>query len=246
VENPRGPPRKRRSHPGPALLRLPQVKKPTRAQKPAAFGGNKSSKTKKPKRDPKSTSGKTSFARKSPTRIPVRGDAKSEARRPDKRGKKAAPTSPRRSGVRARVVESAPVSSTSRDLEELRALALDAMNAALDKKALMPVLIDVSGMASYTDFIGIVSGRSDRQVDAIADGITALMKGRGRMPLGQEGTGSGRWTLLDFGSIVVHVFYHPVREFYDLESLWIDAPRVKMDVPPEAMLTQPDALYGAL
>ncbi len=132
------------------------------------------------------------------------------------------------------------------DIDQLRALALDLMNGALDKKALMPVLIDVSGMASYTDFIGIVSGRSDRQVDAIADHIVALMKARGRHVIGQEGGGGGRWTLLDFGSIVIHVFYHPVREFYDLESLWIDAPRVKLHVPPEAMITQPDALYGAL
>ena len=45
---------------------------------------------------------------------------------------------------------------------------------------------------------------------------------------------------------MIHVFYHPVREFYDLESLWIEAPRVKLDVPPEAALPQPDALYGAL
>jgi ribosome-associated protein len=133
-----------------------------------------------------------------------------------------------------------------RVLDATRGLALDAMGAALDKKALMPVLIDVSAMASYTDFIGIVSGRSDRQVDAIADGIIQLMKARGRYVLGHEGSGSGRWTLLDFGEIVIHVFYHPVREFYDLESLWIDAPRVKMDIPPEAMLSQPDALYESL
>jgi ribosome-associated protein len=145
------------------------------------------------------------------------------------------------------VAARAPIAANnSPDIEELRALALELMNGALDKKALMPVLIDVSGMASYTDFIGIVSGRSDRQVDAIADHIVALMKARGRYVIGQEGSGNGRWTLLDFGSIVVHVFYHPVREFYDLESLWIDAPRVKLAVPPEAMITQPDALYGAL
>ena len=121
-----------------------------------------------------------------------------------------------------------------------------AIDAALDKKALLPVLIDVSSLASYTDFIGIVSGRSDRHVDAIAEGVLAAMKARGRSLLGQEGTGSGRWTLLDFGDVVIHVFYHPVREFYDLESLWIEAPRVKLEVPPEATLQQPDALYGAL
>jgi ribosome-associated protein len=127
---------------------------------------------------------------------------------------------------------------------ESEATARAAIEAALDKKALMPVLIDVSSMASYTDFIAIVSGRSDRQVDAIADGVTAAMKARGRYLLGQEGSGSGRWTLLDFGDVVIHVFYHPVREFYDLESLWVDAPRIPLKIPPEAILTQPDALYG--
>jgi ribosome-associated protein len=123
---------------------------------------------------------------------------------------------------------------------------MGALDAALEKKALMPVLIDVSAMASYTDFIGIVSGRSDRQVEAIADGVSQYMKLKGRRVIGHEGSGNGRWTLLDYGEIVIHVFYHPVREFYDLESLWIDAPRVKIAVPPDAILTQPDALYGAL
>ena len=132
------------------------------------------------------------------------------------------------------------------ELADTRALAIVAMEAALDKRALEPVLIDVSAIGSYTDFIGIVSGRSDRQVDAIAEGVSQALKARGLYPLGQEGSGSGRWTLLDFGAFVIHVFYHPVREFYDLESLWIEAPRVKLDVPPEAILQQPDALYGAL
>jgi ribosome-associated protein len=154
----------------------------------------------------------------------------------------------RRSQVKPRAaVEAAPrAARPAAELAQTRALAVAAMEAALDKRALEPVLIDVSSMGSYTDFIGIVSGRSDRQVDAIADGVCQVLKARGLYPLGQEGTGSGRWTLLDFGAFVIHIFYHPVREFYDLESLWIEAPRVKLDVPPEATLQQPDALYGAL
>ena len=148
-------------------------------------------------------------------------------------------------GLRARAATE-PSRPPRDDVAQTRSLAVAAMEAALDKKALSPVLIDVSGLASYTDFIGVVSGRSDRQVDAIADSICQAMKARGRYILGQEGTGSGRWTLLDFGSFVIHVFYHPVREFYDLESLWIEAPRVKLDVPPDATLAQADALYGAL
>ncbi len=66
------------------------------------------------------------------------------------------------------------------------------------------------------------------------------------MALGQEGTGNGRWTLLDFGSVVIHVFYHPVREFYDLESLWIEAPRVPLEVPADSTISEPESYYGAL
>ena len=163
------------------------------------------------------------------TRIPVRGARKSQVK------------------ARAPIGSAAPRTERKQaELAETRTLAIAAMEAALDKRALEPVLIDVSGIGSYTDFIGIVSGRSDRQVDAIAEGISQALKARGLRPLGQEGGGSGRWTLLDFGAFVIHIFYHPVREFYDLESLWIEAPRVKLDVPPEATLQQPDALYGAL
>jgi len=162
-----------------------------------------------------------------PERIPVRG-----ARKTKVKARPAAEAQPRARGAA--------------DLGETRELAIAAMEAALDKRALVPILIDVSAMGSYTDFIGVVSGRSDRQVDAIAEGISLAMKARGVYPLGREGSGTGRWTLLDFGAFVIHVFYHPVREFYDLESLWIEAPRVKLDVPPEANLGQADALYGAL
>jgi ribosome-associated protein len=167
-------------------------------------------------------------------------------------GSNASARIPVRGAKRSQVKSRAPVGAepragrTEAELAETRASAIAAMEAALDKRALEPVLIDVSGIGSYTDFIGIVSGRSDRQVDAIAEGVSQAMKARGLYPLGQEGSGSGRWTLLDFGAFVIHVFYHPVREFYDLESLWIEAPRVKLDVPPEATLQQPDALYGAL
>jgi ribosome-associated protein len=166
----------------------------------------------------------------------------------------AAPATPRipvRGARKTKVTARPPVEASSpprgvADVAETRALAIAAMEAALDKRALGPILIDVSAMGSYTDFIGVLSGRSDRQVDAIAEAVSLAMKARGLYPIGREGSGGGRWTLLDFGAFVIHVFYHPVREFYDLESLWIEAPRVKLNVPPEATLGQPDALYGAL
>jgi ribosome-associated protein len=172
--------------------------------------------------------GRQAAGRKAPSdRIPVAGARRSKAK---SRGP----------------AETAQPARNRADLAETRALAIAAMAAALDKRGLEPVLIDVSAMGSYTDFIGVVSGRSDRQVDAIAENVSATMKAGGRPPLGREGTGTGRWTLLDFGAFVIHVFYHPVREFYDLESLWIEAPRVKLDVPPEAILAHPDALYSAV
>ena len=134
----------------------------------------------------------------------------------------------------------------ARDVAEARTLAVAAIEAALGKKALQPVLLDVSALASYTDFIAIVSGRSDRQVDAIAEAVHTAMREHGRRLVGQEGKSAGRWTLLDYGDVVLHVFYHPVREFYDLESLWVDAPRLPLKIPPESVMAQPDALYGNL
>lgn len=141
-----------------------------------------------------------------------------------------------------------PVASARDDARRDDALeaARVALDAALGKKALMPVLLDVSSRASYTDFILVVSGRSDRQVEAIAEGVAEAMKRRGSPVLGREGAGSGRWTLLDFGDVIVHVFYHPVREIYDIEGLWIDAARIDIDVPDEARIYQPDALYTTL
>lgn len=124
-----------------------------------------------------------------------------------------------------------------------RETAMRAVAAALDKKGLEPVLLDVRELASYCDYILIVSGRSDRQVQAIADGVVeALAHEVKARPIGKEGVGKGQWTLVDFGDLIVHVFYHPMREHYDLESLWNDAPRVPLQVPPEARV-QPGEYY---
>lgn len=120
--------------------------------------------------------------------------------------------------------------------------ARSALESALDKKALEPVLLDVRSLCSYTEYILMVSGRSDRQVDAIADAVTQVLKEQGRRPIGVEGVTSGQWALLDFGDLVVHVFLHPVRLHYDLESLWHEAPRVAIEVPAEARAT-PDDVY---
>jgi ribosome-associated protein len=164
-----------------------------------------------------------------------RKPARREAPRAKLRGKVTEP----RAKVARRRSEPAPVLPAPRRADvrgrhDSLATAKAAIAAALEKKAVEPVLIDVCGRASYADFIGVVSGRSDRQVDAIADGVCAAMAERGRRPLGREGARNGRWVLIDFGDVVVHVFYHPLREVFDIESLWIDAPRVKLQIPAEA------------
>jgi ribosome-associated protein len=112
--------------------------------------------------------------------------------------------------------------------------ALFAIDAALDKKALEPVLLEVTSQASYTDYILILSGNSDRHVQTIADSVVEAFARHRRQPIGSEGQREGQWALIDFGDLVVHVFYHPLRDFYDLEGLWCDAPRVELEIPVEA------------
>ena len=119
------------------------------------------------------------------------------------------------------------------ELTASRDLALEAVAAAFTKNAYQPVLLDVTELSSYADFILILSGRSVRQVEAVAEAIQQELKQRGHDPLGVEGERGGQWTLLDYNDVVIHVFHHPIREHYDLEGFWSDAPWVELEVPPE-------------
>jgi ribosome-associated protein len=92
------------------------------------------------------------------------------------------------------------------------------MKAAAGKKAFDLVLLEMKGVASFTDYFLICSGKSDRQVQAIASHIEEKLGKQGLHPLGIEGQREGRWVLLDYGDVVIHIFYHPIREFYDLET----------------------------
>ncbi len=100
---------------------------------------------------------------------------------------------------------------------------------ALDKKAEDLIILDVQEHSAFTSYFIICSGTSDRQVQAIASNIEISCKHRGLSPLGIEGYREGKWILLDYDDVVVHIFYKPVREFYDLERLWADAPRISID-----------------
>lgn len=105
------------------------------------------------------------------------------------------------------------------------------LTAVLAKKARNPVVLDLRGLTSIADAFIICSGRSNRQVMAIAEHVQAALKKQGIRPLSVEGNKEGHWTILDYGDVVIHIFFESVREFYDLEGLWIDARRV--GIPPE-------------
>jgi len=98
-----------------------------------------------------------------------------------------------------------------------------------ERKAIDPVLFNVSKLTTVTDYFLIASGNSSRQVQAITRHLQKRMREEGFRPLGVEGEREGHWVLMDYGDVVVQLFYKPVREFYDLESLWIEAPRVNLD-----------------
>lgn len=107
---------------------------------------------------------------------------------------------------------------------------------ALDKKACDLEILEVGALTSVADYFLLCSGRSDTQVQTIASHIRDNLAVR---PLAVEGMSRGQWILLDYGDVVVHVFYPPVRRFYDLEGLWIKAPRIDL---PEPYLSQARSL----
>jgi len=112
-------------------------------------------------------------------------------------------------------------------------MALVAAEAASEKKAEDIVVIDVADLLVVTDYFIICTGRSDRQVRTIADEVEEMLRERaGIKSIGREGDEDGRWVLLDFVDIVLHVFQPEDREFYRLEKLWSDAPRLEL---PESL-----------
>ena len=98
-----------------------------------------------------------------------------------------------------------------------------------ERKALNPIMFEVGELASITDYFLIASGNSSRQVQAITRHLIKRMREAGFKPYGTEGEQEGHWVLIDYGDIVIHIFYQPTREFYDLEGLWLEAPRIDLD-----------------
>lgn len=100
--------------------------------------------------------------------------------------------------------------------------------AARDRKAFAVAGLDVRNLTSYADVFVFATGTSDRHTRAVADAILEAMAKRGRKPIGVEGYDEGRWVLIDFGDVIAHVFQAEVREHYDLERLWSDAPALEL------------------
>src|SRR6478609_5666750 len=132
-------------------------------------------------------------------------------------------TAPRSDGLPARDT-AAPKS----DLAPLD-IARRVVELAEDKKAADIVLLELGELTTVADAFVICSGGSERQIAAIADGIVEALRDEGVKPIGREGTAESHWVLLDYGSVIVHVFTPPERDYYQLERHW-SAARVVLQV----------------
>jgi len=110
--------------------------------------------------------------------------------------------------------------------EDLLALAAGTLTA---HKAVNPVILDVRRMCAFADFFLIASGTSRRHVQALAEHLEADLAAAGVTPLGREGVEEGHWILLDYTDVIIHLFLPSLREFYDLEGLWAEAPRMSAE-----------------
>jgi len=116
------------------------------------------------------------------------------------------------------------LSDTEESFQSVKVLC----EAAHDAKAEDLVVLDVSKMSGFCDYFIIMSGRSTRHVQGLASALDKQMSRKRLKMETTEGLADGQWVLLDFGDVVVHIFYKETREFYDLEGLWHDAPRIEL------------------
>jgi ribosome-associated protein len=129
------------------------------------------------------------------------------------------PRAPRSDGMPSRASKTAVAASERPPLD----IARRVVELAEDKKAADIVLLDLTGLTTLADAFVICSGGSERQLDAIADGIVEGLRAEKVRPIGREGMAVSHWVLLDFGDVVVHIFTPPEREYYSLEKHWSEA-----------------------
>ena len=128
------------------------------------------------------------------------------------------------------------VSAGSIDLSEFDDRIRRAINAAADKKAIDLTVLDLRGVATFTDFFVISTGANKRQMQAISDEVVDQLKRNGTPAARVEGYQNAEWVLIDYGDFVVHIFDDKARRFYDLEYLWREAKR--LDIAPEILDSQ--------
>lgn len=119
------------------------------------------------------------------------------------------------------------------------------VEAALDRKAERPIVLDMRSLTFYADTFIVLTGRSDRQVRAIAEGVLEALHAHGEAPLGVEGMDDGVWVLIDCNDAIVHVFDPEARVKFDLERLWQDAPRLDLEIEGVDPNPEPEKRSGA-
>ena len=141
-------------------------------------------------------------------------------------GDTAASSAPRAAGLprRATAEKSGTTGKTSTATERPPLeLARRIVELAEDKKAADIILLDLAGLTTMADYFIVCSGGSERQLEAIASGIIGSLRDEKTKPIGREGTAASHWVLVDFGSVVVHIFTPPERDYYGLEKHWSEA-----------------------
>ena len=130
------------------------------------------------------------------------------------------PASQRSDGLPQRETPAPPAERPPLDI------ARRVVELAEDKKAAEILLLDLTGLTTIADYFVICSGGSERQLDAVADGIVEELRKEGIRPIGREGTPASHWILVDFGAVIVHILPPPERDFYGLERHWSAAKTV--------------------
>ena len=109
-----------------------------------------------------------------------------------------------------------------------------AVRTIVAHKGLEPVLLEVTKFCSFADFFILCSGGSHRHVTALAQHVEEALAQAGVKPLGVEGLEEGQWVLMDYNTVVIHIFLQPQREFYNLEGLWSEVPKTQIDTDSSA------------
>ena len=201
---------------------MASVRKASKAKKPSKVKSKGKAKAARPKSKPKPS--KKDIAKRSSKPAPKKKAATAKRAAPKRAKPLASAKKPaRRTKAKTVIVGPAPVENP-----RAHAIARSMAAAVLDKKAIDVVILDVRGKASYADYIVLASGESQPQVRAMAEGIEAKLKAEGERPQSREGEEAGSWLLLDYGEVVAHLFDTDARGFYDLEGLWADAPRERV------------------